>query len=66
MYVIIKFIGLIIRQFALPNPFEVMWPERAFVINWVAGLILLPVSYAITGIWYSRGEGAAWGSLLLT
>ncbi|MBR5179387.1 MAG: hypothetical protein IKW90_11385 [Lachnospiraceae bacterium] len=64
MYVIIRFIGLIIRQFILPNPFETMWPERAFVINWAIGLVLLPTSYAITGRWYHRGEDPMVGSLM--
>jgi len=64
MYVIAHFIGFIIRQFLLPNPFEAMWPEQAVILNWVLGLVLLPISYAITGIWYKRGDGAATGSIL--
>lgn len=64
MYVIIRFIGLIIRQFILPNPFETMWPEQAFVINWAIGLVLLPASYVITGRWYHRGEDPMVGSLM--
>lgn len=64
MYEIVKFVGFFVRQFCLPNPFEAMWPEQAFVLNWVFGLILLPVAYFITGLWYRRGEGAAIGSFL--
>lgn len=64
MYEIVKFVGFFIRQFCLPNPFEAMWPEQAFVLNWVFGLILLPVAYFITGLWYRRGEGAAVGCIL--
>ena len=64
MYNIVKLLGLIIRQFCLPNPFEAMWPEQAFVLNWAFGIILLPVAYFITGLWYRRGEGAAVGCFL--
>lgn len=64
MYELIKFVGFFIRQFLLPNPFVAMWPEKAFLINLIAGAILVPVAYFITGLWYRRGDGAAWGSFL--
>lgn len=57
MFQLIKFIGLIIRQFLLPNPFEsVTDPGRAFMWNWIAGIILIPVSYGLTGLVYSSGD----------
>lgn len=64
MYELIKFVGFFVRQFFLPNPFETMWPEKAFLINLIAGAVLIPVAYFITGLWYRRGEGAAYGSFL--
>lgn len=64
LYELIKFAGLIIRQFFLPNPFEAMWPEYATVLNWIAGILLMPVAYFITGLWYKRGDGAAVGSFV--
>lgn len=64
MYELIKFVGFFVRQFCLPNPFETMWPEKAFLINLVAGAVLIPVAYFITGLWYRRGDGAAWGSFM--
>ena len=41
-----------------------MWPENAVLINWVFGLILLPVSYGIVSLCYRRGDGAVVGSLM--
>ena len=34
------------------------------MLNWAFGIILLPVAYFITGLWYRRGEGAAVGCFL--
>ena len=64
MYEVVKLAGLFIRQFCLPNPFEPMWPEQAFVLNWAFGLVLLPVSYFLTSLFYKHGDGAANGSAL--
>ena len=64
MYKLIYLAGLLVRQFLLPNPFEAMWPDRAFVLNWIFGIVLCPVSYCLTGLVYSRGDGAAAGSLM--
>ena len=68
MYKIIAFISVIIRQFALPNPFEsldgvfsipffdVNFPIHAFYINWVAEPILHVITFNIVGIYYSRSD----------
>lgn len=64
IYELIKFSGLVIRQFCLPNPFESMWPEKAFVLNLLFGMLLLPIAYLLVGRWYERGDGAALGSFI--
>ncbi len=65
MYELIKFLGLIIRQFLLPNPFESIWPDYANILNVIMGILLLPVSYAIVGLFYKRHrDGAAFGSFM--
>ena len=64
MYNLVKFFGLVIRQFCLPNPFEAMWPEKAVVLNLLCGIALLPVAYFVTGFWYKEGDGAAIGSFI--
>ena len=64
MYRLIYFVGLLVRQFLLPNPFETMWPDKAFFLNWICGIILCPVSYFMTGLVYQRGDGAVVGSIL--
>ena len=65
-----------VRQFAIPNPFEVLGegvtvmlgetpllltPE---ILNWIAGLGLPALTFAVVGIYYSRGEFPSWGSFL--
>ncbi len=66
MYAFISLIGLIIRQYLLPNPFEALWSNEAVVINWIFGILLVPITYAIVGCFYKRGDGAALGSFLFT
>ena len=66
----------IIRQFFLPNPFEVLGegiivtlggapllltPE---ILNWIAGLVLPALTFIVVGIYYSRGEFPSLGSFL--
>ena len=57
-------LGVLVRQLLLPNPFETMWPDKAFILNWIFGIILWPVSYFLTGLIYRRGDGAVVGSVL--
>jgi uncharacterized membrane protein YfcA len=65
VYELLKISGFIFRQFVLPNPFETICPDYAFVINLILGAILIPVSYIIVGSFYDRyRDGAAFGSLM--
>lgn len=64
MYRLIYIMGLLIRQFFLPNPFEVLWPEYAVILNWLFGGLLLLVAYLLTGLIYRKGDGAAIGSII--
>ena len=63
MYRVIYFIGFIVRQFLLPNPFAPLG-ANADLINWIVGGALVPLSYIITGLFYDRGSEPALGSLL--
>ena len=63
MYKVISVISLLIRQFCLPNPFE-CFGDSAQLINWVAGIVLAPVTYLIVGLVYEKGSEPAVGSLL--
>ena len=63
MYGLMVIISLIVRQFYLPNPFECFGP-KGLLYNWVAGLILAPLSYALVGTVYRSGEAPALGSFL--
>lgn len=76
MYKILSTLFWFIRQFAIPNPFEVlgdgitvMLDETPLLLtpeclNWIAGLGLPAFTFAVVGLYYSRGEGASWGSFL--
>ena len=71
MYGIIAIISLFVRQFLLPNPFEPLGDVfiRGLVLsptalNWLAGLLLVPISYITTGFYYRSRENPAWGSFL--
>ena len=59
MYIILKTIGFWIRQFFLPNPFDLICPDKAAVLNIIFGLILVPISYAIVELLYNRHENEA-------
>jgi hypothetical protein len=76
LYKIIATISMLVRQFVLPNPFNnlshnvtvtisgiplVLTP---YILNWIAGGILPTITFAVVGIYYSRGEFPAWGSFL--
>lgn len=65
MYRIIYFAGFLIRQYALPNPF-IPFGNNAELINLIVGGILIPVSYVMVGLIYSRGSNPALGSILFT
>jgi len=77
MYNIIKIVSVIIRQFYLPNPFEpignklsiefmnmkvILSPE---IMNWMAEPFLHLITFAVVGIYYSKGvDKPAKGSFL--
>lgn len=76
MYLTVATIFWVIRQFFMPNPFEVLGSGIAItilgspilltpeILNWIAGLFLPALTFAIVGLYYSRGSCPAWGSFL--
>ena len=54
---IVSIISYLIRQFCFPNPFSniVKDPNMATIVNWICGGIFIPLSYILTGTWYSGG-----------
>ena len=63
MYGIMTLISLMVRQFCLPNPFD-CFGDMAILYNWIAGLILAPISFVLVGLVYERGSAPAVGSIL--
>ena len=63
MYKIISLLSLLIRQFCLPNPFE-CFGDSVLLINWIAGIVMAPITYLIVGLAYDKGSEPAAGSLL--
>lgn len=76
MYKLMAVISILVRQFYIPNPFEVLGdglvvnvgdtlsvlsPE---VLNWMATLFLPAVTYTVVGLYYDRGSNPALGSFL--
>lgn len=77
LYGIIALISALVRQFVLPNPFEPLGERFTLTVssvaitltpdiaNWIAEPILHAVTFAIVGIYYSKGENEpALGSFL--
>ena len=62
MYKAVAGLSLLIRTFFLPNPFEGM--EMGVLYNLAAGIILLPITFLIVGLFYERGSAPVLGSLL--
>ncbi len=68
LYSIIATVSVLIRQFALPNPFEplgetftlsikdVSIPLTPELANWIAEPLLHIVTFAIVGIYYKKGK----------
>ena len=63
MYKLISILSVLIRQFCLPNPFE-CFGDSAVLINWIAGIMMAPITYVIVGLVYEKGSEPAVGSLL--
>lgn len=64
LYGIVSTISLIIRQFFLPNPFEYLGFIQGNFVNWLVGIILHPICFAIVGLIYKKGSEPALGSFL--
>ena len=62
IYALMSLVSVLIRQFALPNPFE-CFGESAALINWIAEPIMHVVAYGIVGMFYSRGSAPLLGSI---
>ena len=54
MYQLIKILSYLIRQFCLPNPFTNLIKNSgmAEIFNLIFGVILIRLSYYLTGTWY--------------
>jgi len=62
IYALMTVISVLIRQFALPNPFE-CFGESADLINWIAEPIMHAIAYGIVGLFYVRGSAPLLGSI---
>ena len=62
MYGLIASFSILIRNIMLPNPFEAF--PAGVVYNWLAGMILYPITFVTVGIFYEKGSNPALGSLL--
>ena len=62
IYLLMTVISTLVRQFALPNPFE-CFGDRAVIINWIAEPIIHAVAYGIVGLFYIRGSAPTLGSI---
>ena len=68
MYRFLKVAMWFIRQFAIPNSFNVLAPGITVyisgapllltpdILNWVAGLFIPGLSFALAGLFYCRGD----------
>lgn len=63
MYPLLSIAGFVIRQFFLPNPFAPIGAS-ADGINLLFSGLLVPISYAMTGMIYQKGSEPAIGSIL--
>ena len=76
LYVSLAGLFWFVRQFFIPNPFEVLGDGITVTIkgtpvlltpdtlNWIAGLGLPAFTYLLVGLYYNRGENPALGSVL--
>ena len=63
LYGAVSFVSFLIRNFFLPNPFE-MYGEKAFWYNLIAEALVHLIAFAITGKFYEKGTRPAVGSIL--
>lgn len=76
MYKLIATISTIVRQFYLPNPFEVLGNGLQVeicdmlvvlppsLLNWLAEPIMWGVTYGVVGMYYQEGSNPPFGSFL--
>lgn len=76
LYRFIAVISVAVRQFLLPNPFEKLPHPIAvkfsgisiaippLVLNIIAEPVIHTITFAVVGIYYSKGDFPAFGSLL--
>lgn len=76
MYTSLATIFWFVRQFAIPNPFEVLGEGLIITIsevpiilspellNWLADPIIYIVTFGVVGLYYIKGSAPAWGSVL--
>lgn len=62
LYNIIAVLSVLIRQFLIPNPFDMM--ENGLIINWIMEPIMYVFTFAIVGLFYERGSEPTVGSFL--
>ena len=63
IYSITVTIGIFVRQFLLPNPFEFLG-AYGVIVNLLVTLAIGPVSFFIVGLIYDRGSFPVFGSIL--
>lgn len=76
LYLTLSGLFWFIRQFFMPNPFEVLGEGITVtmgstaillspdVLNWIAGLFLPTITFIIVGLYYIRGSFPVGGSIL--
>ena len=64
LYKIIKFIGVLVRFYYIPNPFSSL--ANGEIINYAAEPFLHIVTFGVVGIYYKSRSNPAAGSLLYT
>lgn len=62
MYKLIKLSSILIRQFLLPNPFSAL--PYGELYNWLATILLVPITYFIVGLFYESRTAPVLGSFL--
>lgn len=64
MYNIIKAIGVLVRFFYLPNPFQSL--PNGDLINFAAEPFIHIITFGVVGLYYESGSNPAVGSFLYT
>ena len=76
IYSLLATIFWIVRQFAMPNPFEalreglpIMLGDSSLILspellNWLADPIIFTITFFVVGLYYAKGSEPALGSIL--